>query len=234
MEFDEDYLEFLRVELPTLAANKIPIWKRTLSPRNDALRHALHGIRGNQSGLILEFGVWKGSTINIIANKLKKTTVYGFDSFEGFPKDGRTDWDQDFSLNGNLPVVRENVCLVKGYFNETLPAFVQAHQTKQISLLHIDCDIYSSTKTIFDLCSSLISSGCIIVFDELLNYPGFLNNEMLALYEFITNNNYKIEWLSVRGKVMKIDTYLANPNGFGTWENWRKNGYYQEVAIRLV
>lgn len=37
-------------------------------------------------GLILEFGVWRGGTINHIAGKTKRT-VYGFDSFEGLPED---------------------------------------------------------------------------------------------------------------------------------------------------
>ncbi len=41
-------------------------------------------------GLILEFGVYKGETINFIASKLRDKVIYGFDSFEGLPEDWRS------------------------------------------------------------------------------------------------------------------------------------------------
>lgn len=39
-------------------------------------------------GLIMEFGVYSGRTINHMANLTNKT-IYGFDSFEGLPEDWR-------------------------------------------------------------------------------------------------------------------------------------------------
>jgi hypothetical protein len=54
-----------------------------------------------------------------------------------------------------------------------------------IALLHIDCDLYSSTKTIFELLSDRIVPGTVIVFDELVNYPAFKKHEVLAFYEFL-------------------------------------------------
>ena len=39
-------------------------------------------------GLILEFGVWSGKTINMIADNVGQSRqVHGFDSFEGLPED---------------------------------------------------------------------------------------------------------------------------------------------------
>ena len=48
----------------------------------------------------------------------------------------------------NLPSVPENMTLVKGWFNETLPSFVATNTNKKISYLHIDCDLYSSANQV--------------------------------------------------------------------------------------
>ena len=53
-----------------------------LEDHGDLLRFAVH--EAPQEGLILEFGVAGGGSINIIAEATTKT-VYGFDSFEGLP-----------------------------------------------------------------------------------------------------------------------------------------------------
>jgi hypothetical protein len=53
-------------------------------------------------------------------------------------------------MQGKFPDVRINVQLIKGWFNETLPKFTNLLESDdKIALLHIDCDIYSSTKTVF-------------------------------------------------------------------------------------
>ncbi len=232
---NKEYLSFLRNELPKLRDKKIPFWNYTLSPRNDTLRYCLRNMDKTTNGLIAEFGVWKGSTINMMSSALKDRTVYGFDSFTGFPDDGRNDWDQEFSLNGQFPKVSENVKLVKGYYCDTLPAFVENNNSNKFDFIHIDCDIYSSTKDIFDLCKNLIQPGCIIVFDELLHYQGFENNEMLAFYEFIQETNHKFEWLGTRGKVMGIDEYMDDYQSLSNrMAVWRRKGLYQEVAVKIL
>jgi hypothetical protein len=75
-------------------------------------------------------------------------------------------------MNGNLPQVNGNVKLIKGWFNETLLNFIQT-QNKKVSFIHLDADLYSSTKYILDVLKDYIDRDCIIVFDELVNYPGF-------------------------------------------------------------
>jgi hypothetical protein len=42
-----------------------------------------------------------------------------------------------------------NVQLIKVYFNETLLNFIES-ENKKVSFIHIDADLYSSTKYIFD------------------------------------------------------------------------------------
>lgn len=152
-----------------------------------------------QHGLCLEFGVWNGLTISYINEKLPNWNIYGFDSFEGLPESWNRSDDSRyikgyFSLNGQPPILHNNINIVKGWFDITLPDWISCSKHNQVDLLHIDCDIYSSTKCVLDNCVSLIKKDTIIVFDELISYCDFEQHEIKALYEFIkkTNLNFKI------------------------------------------
>jgi hypothetical protein len=150
--------------------------------------------------LWLEFGVASGSTINYIS-RFTNDTVYGFDSFFGLPEKWRDGYDKGaFNRNGVLPPVYKNVELIKGWFNETLLDFI-TKQNKKVSFIHIDVDLYSSTKYILDVLKNYMDKDCVIVFDELVNYPGFDgdNGELRAFYEFITENKVDAEWIGVNG-----------------------------------
>lgn len=158
--------------------------------------------------LWLEFGVASGRTINYIS-KFTKENVYGFDSFEGLPEKWRDGFDKGaFSSYGNLPKVNDNVVLVKGWFNKTLDNFIATHN-KKVSFVHIDCDLYSSTKYILNTLKPYIDDNCIIVFDELVNYPGFDSEkgELKAFYEFIMENDVKYEWIGMNGVPFGMSGY---------------------------
>lgn len=147
-----------------------------------------------EKGLFLEFGVWNGHTINIVGRKLQKWNIYGFDSFEGLPEKWRDGYDTGFfTTGGRLPSVPKNVTLIKGWFDATIPEWKLQNPFGHIDILHIDCDLYSSTKTIFDNLKDMISTNTIIVFDELINYPTFENHEIKALYEFLEQTTYNVE-----------------------------------------
>ena len=145
-------------------------------------------------GLFLEFGVFRGHTINYISKKIGNEFIFGFDSFEGLPEFWRDGFDKGvFGLNNNLPNVNSNVRLIKGWFDKSLKDF---KVEKPIAYLHIDCDLYSSTKIIFDYLQPYIVQGTIIVFDEYFNYPGWKQGEFLAFKEFIKTYNYEYEYIS--------------------------------------
>jgi predicted O-methyltransferase YrrM len=145
----------------------------------DLLTHSLS--LAKVDGLILEFGVASGRTITHLA-KLTHSMVYGFDSFEGLPEDWRSGFAKG-AFAGDLPQVPKNVTLVKGWFDATLPDFLSS-KPGPIALLHVDCDLYSSTKTIFDLLAKRIVPGTVIVFDEYWNYPNWKVHEHKAFEEF--------------------------------------------------
>lgn len=148
----------------------------------DLLTHAL---RLAKSGLCLEFGVATGRTISHIAG-LSSGNVYGFDSFEGLPQDWRSGFAKG-AFAGALPQVPHNAILIKGWFDKTLPDFL-SKQSGPLAFLHVDCDLYSSTKTIFDLLAPRIVSGTVIVFDDYFNYPGWQMHEHKAFEEFKSAN----------------------------------------------
>ena len=175
------------------------------------------GLKRKPNTLWLEFGVASGRTINYIS-KFTDETVYGFDSFEGLPEKWRDGFDKGaFSSNGNLPIVNENVVLVKGWFDQTLPDFIKS-QDKKVSFIHMDADLYSSTKCILNTLKDYLDTDCVVIFDELVNYPGFDKDkgELKAFYEFITDNDVNYEWLGMNG----------TPTGM--------SGYYHENVALVI
>jgi len=147
-----------------------------------------------KEGLYLEFGVFSGTSINHIAAQIPQT-IYGFDSFEGLPERWRDRLGKDYFKVKGLPSVRSNVTLVKGWFDKTLPEFLKQHPG-DAAFIHVDCDLYSSTKTIFDCLESRIKPGTIIVFDEYFNYPGWKDGEFKAFQEFIARKQLRFEYVS--------------------------------------
>ncbi|NWG46595.1 MAG: class I SAM-dependent methyltransferase [Alphaproteobacteria bacterium] len=127
------------------------------------------------SGLALEFGVYKGATLRHLAEEDPARSFVGFDSFRGLPEDwaGSRHSDRNFDVGGSMPSMPANVTLVDGWFDETLPRFLR-ERSEPASFVHIDCDIYSSTKLVLEALSERLAEGCVLVFDEFFNYKAFL------------------------------------------------------------
>jgi hypothetical protein len=147
-----------------------------------------------ENGLYCEFGVYKGESLNYMAKK-NTCTFHGFDSFEGLPEFWFGEYSEGaFDLQGVLPETEANVILHKGWFDKTLPPFLDANKGP-LALLHVDCDLYSSTKTIFDLMRDRIVDGTVIIFDEYFNFPFWQNHEFKAFREFIAGTGLRYDYL---------------------------------------
>ena len=152
------------------------------------------------AGLFLEFGVEKGASANFIARLVgagsELAVLHAFDSFEGLPDswDGTFETRGKFTLGGKTPWLLANVEIHKGWFENTLPGFRADHAGSTISLLHIDCDLYSSTRTVLEQLGDLLLPGSIVVFDEYLNYHGWKNHEFKAWQEFVEGNRVKYSY----------------------------------------
>ena len=145
------------------------------------------------AGLVMEFGVASGKSVNFLAKQLPGQTVHGFDSFEGLPEDWLRTYRRGHFAQP-LPKVEPNVELVVGWFEDTLPGFLRDHP-EPVSYLHVDCDLYSSTKTIFDHLGDRIRAGTVIVFDEYFNYPSWREHEHKAFTEFVERRKVRFHFL---------------------------------------
>lgn len=143
-------------------------------------------------GLFLEFGVWTGDSIKHLSNSTNNI-FYGFDSFEGLPEDWGS-WGKKgtFKLDENPKIENEKIKLVVGLFEDTIDDFMKEH-TEIISFIHIDCDLYSSTKTIFEKMEKRFVKGTIILFDEIINYPISKEHEIKAFSEFLEKTGFGYE-----------------------------------------
>jgi hypothetical protein len=146
-------------------------------------------------GLVLEFGVRTGTTINFISKCLPGRTIYGFDSFEGLPE-AWSGWSMEKGTfaREDLPAVNSNVELVKGWFDDSLPSFLANHG-EPVALVHIDSDIYSSAKTVLDNLATRLVPGSIIVFNEYFNYPNWQQHEFRAFAEFCERCEVQYDYL---------------------------------------
>jgi len=135
------------------------------------------------SGWAAEFGVYSGYSLRLIAEHLP---VIGFDSFEGLPEDWRPGFPKGKFADRlpTVPAYGHNVMIQKGWFEDTVPNF----PFPTLDLVHIDCDLYSSTVTALNGVVDYLTSGSIIVFDEFHGYDGWENHEAKAWDEFAASN----------------------------------------------
>jgi len=158
-------------------------------------------------GLCLEFGVFKGDSLNFFSNYLPNKNWYGFDSFYGLQEDWKGGFFAKgyFNLNGIIPVFNKNVKIIKGFFKDTLPNFLKKHN-QNISFIHIDCDTYKSTKDIFDcIDKKRLQKKCIIIFDEYFGYIGWEENEFKAWKEYVKKNKIKYRYIAFGEKQAIIE-----------------------------
>jgi hypothetical protein len=139
----------------------------------------------NIDGDIVECGIGKGRTFFMLCCLAemdgKRRNVWGFDSFEGFPRPSSSDNSPrqiqkgEYSIlteNGMRQILRkgglgkafinERVKLVKGFFNQSLPKF----QGQKVAFLHLDVDLYQSYKETLEFFWPKVVSGGIVLFDE--------------------------------------------------------------------
>lgn len=156
------------------------------------LRRVLHEFE--PTGWAVEFGVYTGYSLGIIAQHMP---VIGFDSFEGLPEDWRPGFlkgkfaTPNFARQEFYPHT-SNAMLVPGWFEDTAPTF----PFPPLGLVHIDCDLYSSTVTALEAVTPYVRKGTLIVFDEYENYPGWEDHEAKAFQEWVDRYDLLLEPLA--------------------------------------
>tara|TARA_B100001540_G_scaffold306677_1_gene319021 strand:+ start:948 stop:1604 length:657 start_codon:yes stop_codon:yes gene_type:complete len=176
--------------------NSISIWeaenifyqKSNISRIGKLIYHyEIYNIIKNLPGDILEFGVFKGSSLirfmtfrSILENNYSRK-IYGFDTFNKFPSQKRRDdkkLRKNFTKDAGNPITKkklneillekkfENFELIEGDVLKTLDKFLKKNPNLKISLLHLDMDVYNSTKFVINkLKDKIVKKGIILVDD---------------------------------------------------------------------
>jgi len=167
-------------------------------------------------GDLLEFGVWQGTGLKRIIEQRERVdldaAVYGFDSFEGLPTP--SEWDQpewpegkfaDTSVDAVAKRInlsqRDNVKLVKGWFNESCRRPEISGAINKVAYVRIDCDHYQSTLDCLGFLESRLSHGSFMTFDDWL--PGRSEGECRAFFE----------WTATGGKHLKFEHVYSIAQG---------------------
>lgn len=168
--------------------------RKCTSP-HDTLRYALSQVDGD--GMAMEFGVYSGTTLRRIVEALPGRRISGFDSFEGLPEAWRPGFDSGaFAVadSAQIPDV-PGAELVVGWFADVLPGYL-ADNDGPVAFLHLDADLYVSTRTVLDHVGPRLRVGSIVAFDEFFNYPSWDQHEYLAWTEFVAERDVRFSYLA--------------------------------------
>ena len=142
-------------------------------------------------GDIVECGSWNGGSAAVMAVASREGVppasprhVWVFDSFQGFPpakgQDGTEaraavpqgwltgDADKVRAIMRRFQIPSDEVTVVPGWFDETLPAA----EISQIVLLHIDADRYHSVKRVLETFYEKVVEGGVVVIDDYYLWEG--------------------------------------------------------------
>jgi hypothetical protein len=195
-EAAESSARFAREVMPTASVFDDPI---------TTLEHALS--LAPADGMALEFGVYEGRTLGVIAASRRNQEVFGFDSFQGLPEDWRSGLPAGTFATDNLPDI-PGAELVVGMFADTLPDFLADHPGP-VSFLHMDADLYSSAVTVFKHVGPRLRPGSVIVFDEYFNYPGWQRHEHRAWQEFVAAAALEFEYVAYTGNNEQVAVVIT-------------------------
>lgn len=77
-----------------------------------------------------------------------------------------------------------------------MPAFIEEHSGEKCAYINIDCDLYSSTKTVLDALKGKIEKGTIISFDEYVGKISWELDEYKAFEEWLSETGFKYRYLA--------------------------------------
>ncbi|MDO8676952.1 MAG: TylF/MycF/NovP-related O-methyltransferase [Acidobacteriota bacterium] len=172
----------------------------------DQQRHAaltaLYARIAGVPGDIVELGVASGESIRIwlqlvAADTTHRRTVFGFDTFAGFPSFAPEDGPEAPTIGKRVggetelrvrPLRADEVNahgaqLIAGDITKTLPLALSSDMIGPVALVFCDADTYAPTKTALDVLWPRLSPGGLFVFDEYghLAWPG----ETLAVDQWV-------------------------------------------------
>jgi hypothetical protein len=165
-------------------------------------KHLLESVKQvTVDGHWCEFGVREGRSLNWLIDEYPQQVIHAFDSWQGLPEDWDHGTGKVADMSCDPPNVPDHIQLHKGWFKDTLPEW-KLINTGPIAFLHMDADIYSSTKEVLLALDKQIVPGTIITFDEFCNFrlsgkmSKWQDQEFLALIEWLDECKRKVKPLN--------------------------------------
>jgi hypothetical protein len=141
--------------------------------RRELYEFVTRSVLGGSPVDLLEFGVFRGESMRLWADASghPDSRFVGFDGFEGLPEKWQhltfTDDAHTFDVGGAIPSIDDRrVSFVKGWFQDTLPVFLQTFKSQGQLIIHLDADLYSSTLFVLTAVAPHVVPGTVMLFDE--------------------------------------------------------------------
>lgn len=139
-------------------------------------------------GEVAEIGVYNGASATILAEETRKQ-LYLFDTFTGFP-DTISKYDPVHFKKGDCATTLVADSIVKNAYVGVFPSETgNVIKDKVFAFVHIDVDIYQSTKDSLEFFRDKMSSGGAILVHD---YPAH-SGVKKAVDEFLVVNPWKFE-----------------------------------------
>ncbi|MHB8901029.1 MAG: TylF/MycF/NovP-related O-methyltransferase [Thermoguttaceae bacterium] len=137
--------------------------------------------RDGRQGDYLEFGVFRGSSFisAYYASRkagLRDVRFFAFDSFQGLPEGELYNWSKGIyacSKRRFLANVRKagvdmrRVRTVEGYFCDSLTEAAKREcGIRRAAVVHLDCDLRSSTAEALEFITEMVDEGTVLIFDN--------------------------------------------------------------------
>ena len=157
-------------------------------------------------GLTLEFGVRRGTSLAILAGETEDI-VHGFDSFEGLPENWLGSAAGHLTTGAALPIAPANARLHPGWFEESLPPFLE-QEKDDVRFVNVDSDIYSSARFVLFSLKERLQPGSVIVFDEMIGNRSWRDDEYKAFQEFIAETGFSYEIIAIAPATKQVAVRL--------------------------
>ena len=182
----------------------------------------------NLRGEIVECGVFKGASLmqfiklrSIIETPFSRKII-AFDTFGNFPnainkgdikvlgsfikEAGNNSIGEEQFLNKLKDLkIEDNIELIKGNLLDTASSYLLKNPGLKISLLHIDVDLYESTKCVLENFFPYVVKDGVVILDDYGAFPGANK----AIDEYFERNNIAIKQLANSNAISYIvkDSY---------------------------
>lgn len=157
----------------------------------------------------LEFGVHKGESLRwwLDGNHNPHSRFVGFDSFEGLPETWRKDFQKGhFSTGSMVPDVDDPRCSFEvGWFQDTLPRFIDGSSLGHPIVAHLDADLYSSTLFVLFTIAPVLAPGDILILDD---FPDTLH-VFRALTDFLSAYPIRLRAIAKNTEMRRIVVRVA-------------------------